>query len=103
METDNIAKDDDPNSTLGDVTSPAARTDPAGNVTLIWRKRTAASGKRFDLVARRFTAGAWGAQVVIGTGANSVFWPSLAVNASGTSAATWYFGTSLDVQANVFH
>ena len=24
-------------------------------------------------------------------------------NASGTSVATWYFGTSLDVQANVFH
>ena len=72
-------------------------------MTLIWRKRTAASGKRFDLVARRFTAGAWGPQAVIGTSTNSVFWPTLAVNANGTSVAAWYFGTSLDVQANVFH
>ena len=103
METDNVAKDDDTTSNIGYVTMPAVRTDPAGNVTLIWRKRTAASGKRFDLVARRYTAGAWGPQAVIGTSANSVFWPSLAVNASGTSVATWYFGTTLDVQANVFH
>jgi hypothetical protein len=103
METDDTAKADDANSTIAYATMPAVRTDPAGNVTLIWRKRTAASGKRFDLVARRFTAGAWGPQVVIGTATNSVFWPTLAVNASGTSVATWYFGTTLDVQANVFH
>jgi hypothetical protein len=103
METDDVAKEDDTTSNIAHVTMPAVRTDPAGNVTLIWRKRTAASGKRFDLVARRFTAGAWGPQAVIGTSANSVFWPTLAVNASGTSVATWYFGTSLDVQANVFH
>jgi hypothetical protein len=104
METDNVAKSDDPNSAIAYVTMPALRADPAGNVTLIWRKRTAASGKRFDLVARRYTAGAWGPQAVIGTHTtNSVFWPTLGINASGTSVATWYFGTGLDVQANVFH
>jgi hypothetical protein len=103
METDDIAKDDDPNSTLARVTMPIVRTDPAGNVTLVWRKRTAASGKRFDMVARRYTAGAWGPQVVLATGVNSAFWPTLAVNANGTAVATWYFGTSLDVWTNVFH
>ena len=60
METDNVAKDDDTTSNIGYVTMPAVRTDPAGNVTLIWRKRTAASGKRFDLVARRLHGGRLG-------------------------------------------
>jgi len=104
METDDVAKDDDTTSNVAFVTMPIVRTDPAGNVTLIWRKRTAASAKRFDLVARRFTGGAWGAQVVLESNTtNSVFWPSLAVNANGTAVATWYFGTQLDVWTNVFH
>lgn len=104
METDDVAKDDDTTSTIGYVTMPIVRTDPAGNMMLVWRKRTAASGKRFDLVARRYTAGAWGAQVALESNTtNSVFWPTLAVNANGTAVTTWYFGTSLDVWANVFH
>ena len=106
METDNIAKDDDPNSNIGYVTMPIVRSDPAGNVTLIWRKRTTASGKRFDLVAKRYTpAGGWGSQQFLleDNMTNSVFWPALAVGPNGTAVATWYFGTVLEVWANVFH
>jgi len=108
METDNVAKDDDPGSNIGYVTMPLVASDPAGNVTLVWRKRTTTSGLRFDLVSRRYTAGAWTPQVTAPATAlednttNSVFWPTLAVGTGGTAVTTWYFGTSLDVQANVF-
>ena len=84
-------------------------SDPAGNVTLIWRKRTADSARRFDLVSRRYTAGSWTPQapqaaavLLEDNTANSVFWPTLAVGTGGTAVATWYFGTSLTVGANVF-
>jgi hypothetical protein len=102
LEADDIAKNDDPNSTLGQVTMPLIRNDPAGNLTVVWRKRT--SGTRFDLVARRFVGGSWGAETLLETNTtNTVFWPTLAVGANGTAVTTWYFGTSLDVWANVFH
>ena len=106
METDDIAKDDDPNSTIAYVTMPIVRSDPAGNVTLVWRKRTAASGQRFDLVSRRYTAGSWprsrAAIPLEDNTTNSVFWPALAVGTGGTAVTTWYFATTLDVRANVF-
>jgi hypothetical protein len=103
LETDNTAKDNDPNSTLGYVTMPQVKTDPAGNVTCVWRKRTASSGTRFDLVARRYSGGTWGAQAALETNTtNSVFWPVLAVGTNGTAVATWYFANTLDVWANVF-
>ena len=102
METDNIAKDDDP-ANIGYVTMPLVASDPAGNVTLIWRKRTAASARRFDLVSRRYTAGSWTPQVALENNTtNSVLWPTLAVGTGGTAVTTWHFATSLDVQANVF-
>jgi hypothetical protein len=102
METDDLAQDNDPNSTLGAVTMPTVRNDPAGNVTLIWRKRT--SGTRFDLAARRFAAGAWGAATLIETlDTDSVSWPRLGVGVGGTAVATWYYENAQDVWANVFH
>jgi hypothetical protein len=106
METDDIAMDDDKNNSLDYVTMPVMRNDPAGNVFLVWRKRTTSSGARFDLVARRYdiTTGAWGPQAALENDTtNSVFWPTLAVGANGTAVATWYFGTILDVWANVYH
>ncbi|HXU03661.1 MAG TPA: hypothetical protein VN903_22000, partial [Polyangia bacterium] len=105
METNDTAKDDDPNSTLASVTMPQVRAEPGGNVTLVWRKRTTASAKRFDLVARRWTpATQWGMEAPLEANTtNSVFWPVLAVGPNGTAVVTWYFGTSLDVWANVFH
>ncbi len=105
METDNTAKDDDSDPTNGYVTMPIVRSDPAGNVTLVWRKRTTASGKRFDLVSRRYTAaGGWSPQVPLEDNTtNSTSWPTLAVGANGTAVATWHFETSLEVWANVFH
>jgi len=108
LDTDDIAKDDDPNSTLGDATLPIVRSDPAGNVTLVWRKRTTASGLRFDLVSKRYTAGAWSplaaapAVALEDNTTNGVLWPALAVGVGGTAVTTWYFGNSLDVWANVF-
>ena len=47
METDDIAAKNDPNSGFGAETMPIVQHDPAGNVTLIWRKRM--TGTRFDL------------------------------------------------------
>jgi hypothetical protein len=108
LDTDNIAKADDPNSNIADATLPIVRSDPAGNVTLVWRKRTTASGLRFDLVSKRYTAGAWSPQVTAAAisleanTTNSVFWPVLAVGAGGTAVTTWYFANTLDVWANVF-
>ena len=84
------------------------RSDPAGNVTLVWRKRTTASGLRFDLVSKRYTAGAWSplaaapAVALEDNTTNGVLWPALAVGVGGTAVTTWYFGNSLDVWANVF-
>jgi hypothetical protein len=104
METNNVAKDDDPADDLASVTMPVVRSDPAGNVTLVWRKRTAAGGKRFDLVSRRYTAGsAWGPEVMLESNTtNSVLFPTLAVGPDGTAITTWHFETSLDVWANVW-
>jgi hypothetical protein len=104
METDDIAMSNDPSSEIAYATLPVVQHDPAGNVTLVWRKRT--SGTRFDLVARRYdiTAGSWGPQTSLESDTtNSVFFPALAVGANGTAVATWYFGTILDVWANVWN
>jgi hypothetical protein len=108
METDDIANTNDPNSNIAHVTMPIVRSDPAGNVTLVWRKRTAASGLRFDLVSRRYSAGNWAPAVTAPATplednlTNSVFFPTLAVGTGGTVVTAWYFANSLDVWANVF-
>jgi hypothetical protein len=106
METDNLASEV---AGLGRATLPLVRGDGAGNVMLVWRKLVA-GGARYDLFARRFSGGSWGAQTMIetidvSTGANaSVFAPALAVNGSLAVAAWNYGGTgvSLDVYASVF-
>jgi hypothetical protein len=91
----------DDSTNLGGVTNPIVRNDAAGNVTLVWRKRT--SGTRFDLASRRFAGGAWGPAALIETdNTNSVFWPKLSVGTNGTAVATWYYDPVFDVWANVF-
>jgi hypothetical protein len=103
METDDIAADNDPNSSLGAETMPIVQHDSAGNVTLVWRKRT--SGTRFDLWTRRLPAGGtWGAPELLETDTtNSVFFPALAVGSDGTAAVAWYFGGAQTVWASVYH
>ncbi len=103
METDNNAADDstDKHDLLDSMTDPLVQTDPAGNVTLVWRKRT--PSMRFDLWGRRFSGGSWGAATLLeALDTNSVLYPSLAVGTSGTAVVTWYYGTTLDVWANVY-
>ena len=102
METDDIAAQNDPNSTLGAETMPTVQHDPAGNVTLIWRKRM--TGTRFDLWTRRLpVGGTWGAAELLETDTtDSVFFPALAVGTDGTAAAAWYYD-NLTVWANVYH
>jgi hypothetical protein len=103
METDDIAMQDDNNDVgYGYQTMPIVQHDPAGNVFLLWRKRT--SGTRFDLVARRYSGGTWSPQVLLESDTtNSVFSTALGVGANGSAVATWYFGTIYDVWANVFN
>ena len=100
METDNAAIDDDPNSSVARAPMPLVRNDAAGNVTLIWRKRT---GTRFDLYGRRFSGGAWGTPSLLETrDTQSVFWPSLGVGANGTAVAAWYHASEFDIWTNVY-
>jgi hypothetical protein len=105
MESDNAAADDDPNSSIARSPMPIVGHDAAGNVTLIWRKRT---GTRFDLYGQRFPAGGtiWGSPALLETrDTQSVFWPALGVSqgaTNGTAVAVWYYGTDLDVWANVY-
>jgi hypothetical protein len=103
LETNDLAKANDPNSDIAYVTMPAVKTDPAGNVTVVWRKRI--TGTRFDLVSRRLpVGGSWSAETLLETNTtDSVFWPTLAVGANGTAVTTWYFANTLDVWANVVH
>ena len=101
METDNAATDDDNNSSIEQSSMPIVKNDAAGNVTLLWRKRT---GTRFDLYSRRYPVGGpWGAPTLLETrDTYSVFWPSLGVGVNGTAVAAWYHTTELDIWANVW-
>jgi hypothetical protein len=101
METDNAATDDDDNSSIDQSSMPIVKNDTAGNVTLIWRKRT---GTRFDMYARRYPVGGpWGAPTLLETrDTYSVLWPSLGVGVNGTAVAAWYHTTELDIWANVW-
>ena len=97
METDDVAGESSSSSV--NTTDPIAQTDPAGNVTLIWRKET---GTRFDLWSRRWTGGSWGTAVLIEThDTNDVEYPALAVGAGGTAVAAWDYDGTYDVWANV--
>jgi len=103
IETDNAAASDDPNSSIEQAPMPKVGNDAAGNVTLIWRKRT---GTRFDLYGTRFPAGgtAWTtpASLLETRDTQGVWFPALGVGVNGTAVATWYYGTELDVYANVY-
>jgi hypothetical protein len=109
LETDDTAAKDDPDSDIGQATMPLLGCDAAGNVTLVWRKRTTASGVRFDLVSRRYpVGGTWNPVVPVETmDTLSVFYPALAVGSNGTAVASWYYSTdtssSASVWASVFH
>ena len=89
-----------PNNSVARAPMPLVRNDAAGNVTVIWRKRT---GTRFDLYGRRFSGGAWGTPTLLETrDAQSVFWPALGVGANGTAVAAWYYASEFDIWANVY-
>jgi hypothetical protein len=100
MESDNDATADNAGgSNISRVPEPVLGHDAAGNVTMVWRKRT---GTRFDVWAQRY-AGGWGAAAPIETrDTNSAFNPVVGVGANGTAVAAWYYGTELTVYANVF-
>jgi len=103
METDDVAMNDITNDVIARVTGRIVRNDPAGNVTLVWRKRF--SGTRFDLVSRSYsaTAGTWSAQVLLENNTtNDVLWPTLAVGTNGTAVTAWYFDTIYEVWAAVW-
>ena len=102
METDDIAAQNDPNSTLGAETMPIVQHDPAGNVILIWRKRM--TGTRFDLWTRRLpVGGTWGAPELLETDTtDSVFFPALSVGIDGSAAVAWYYDNDT-AWANVYH
>jgi hypothetical protein len=94
IETDDLAADNDPvYPELGKETLPLVACDPAGNVTLIWRKRTTGSGTRFDLYTKRFTAGGtWDGGSRLATNASAiVIWPALAVGADGSAVAAYQY------------
>jgi len=103
METDDDATDDQANSDdFSWVTSPSLGHDAAGNVALVWRKRT---GTRFDMWARNYdAAGAtWGAGVLLESkNDNTVYAPSMAMGPTGVAVAGWYYGYEFDIWANVY-
>ena len=104
METDDVAMNDITGDVIARVTDPIVRNNPAGNVTLVWRKRF--SGTRFNLVSRSYSAatGNWSAQVPLENNTtNDVLWPTLAVGSNGTAVTAWYFDTIDEVWAAVFN
>ena len=103
METDDDATSDMAN---GDewawVTSPMLKHDAAGNVALVWKKRT---GTRFDMWARNYDAGTgmWTAGTLLETmDNNTVYAPAMAMGPSGVAVASWYYGYEFDIWANVY-
>jgi hypothetical protein len=106
IETDDTAADDDPNNTdqTAHATMPLLGCDPAGNVTLVWRKRTTASGQRYDLVSRRLpVGGTWNPVIPVESmDTLSVFFPALAVGTNGTAVAAWYYSTDTSSAATVW-
>jgi hypothetical protein len=107
METDDTAADDgsDPLDHSPEATLPMLGVDPAGNVTLLWRKRVGATtAARFDLWTRYFPkGGAWGAPKLLETyDVHSVEWLSLGVGGDGTVVAAWDYETQYDILTAVF-
>lgn len=103
METDDDAADDHADSNdYAWVTSPMVGHDMAGNVALVWKKRT---GNRFDMWARNYdvTSGTWGPGTLLETmDTHDVFAPSMAMGPTGVAVAAWYYGYEYDIWANVY-
>ena len=103
METDDDATDDMANSdNFAWVTSPMLGHDTAGNVALVWRKR---SGTRFDMWARNYDAGTslWTAGTLLETmDNNTIYAPAMAMGPSGVAVASWFYGYEFDIWANVY-
>ena len=103
METDNTAADDstDSQDVLDSMTDPLVQRIPPA--TSPWSGASGPPTSASTFGAVRFSAGSWGAAALLETGdTNSVLFPALAVGANGTAAVTWYYGTELDVWANVY-
>lgn len=78
---------------------PVLGSDGAGNVVIVWRKRT---GTRFDLWSRRLSNGTWGTPSLIeDQNAASVPYPVLCVGTNGTAVAAWYYQGDNRIWANV--
>lgn len=101
METDDDAAED-PATDYAWVTSPMVGHDTAGNVALVWKKRT---GTRFDIWARNYdvTTATWGPGTLLETMNNhDVIAPSMAMGPTGVAVAAWYYGYEYDIWANVY-
>jgi hypothetical protein len=106
MESDDSATPDgtDPFDISPEATLPMLGVDPAGNVTLLWRKRVGVlTAARFDLWTRSFPkGGTWGPPKLLETAnAHSVEWLSLGVGGDGTAVAAWHYETEYDILAVV--
>jgi hypothetical protein len=100
-ETDDMATFDNfGGSNIAGSTQPVVRGDGAGHVFLVWRKRVA--GGRFDVFASHYIAGQWEPTMIESRDVNSAFYPALGVNGSSVAVAAWFYGTELDVYANVW-
>jgi hypothetical protein len=87
----------------GDASGPQIAIDANGNAMVVWvQDGDATAGQRFDVWARRYSAGVWGTAELIETNAGSADGPQLAINANGNAIAVWSqaTGTSLSIWAN---
>jgi hypothetical protein len=107
MEMDDAATDD-PDDASQRALEPALAVDPAGNVTVVWRKAVAVNlpgmKLRFDAWSQRLPAGAdtWTTAVKIETrDIGSVEWPAVAAGSDGTVVAAWNYTVETDVWAAV--
>lgn len=66
---------------------PRVAVDATGNATVAWQDTSASNS--IDIVANRYTNGAWGTPVLFGQQPQDATEPSLAVNASGVMALIW--------------
>jgi hypothetical protein len=107
IDLDDAAADDTPGDASQRATLPALAVDPAGTVTLVWRKRIAGATKRFDAWACRRPAGVtsdFTTPVKIETrDIGSVEWPWVAAGSDGTTVAVWDYTVEPDIWAAVFH
>ncbi|QSP96238.1 Ig-like domain-containing protein [Marinobacter salinisoli] len=70
---------------------PQIAMDASGNAVVAWRQRVSVFGNlnTYRVFANRMEAGTWQGQIAVGTGANSVGVPRVAVNSEGQAFAVW--------------